>query len=177
MFALITCQSHNADVRDRTLELFGLLESFLMAPGTGASWVAIHGNAIVSDHSHPVSIEHTTMGAVVKPKVNLTGTFHAAIPSAPNGSTKIKTLQILEDEELATVSRIQIHYGKNRVYSQEITARGLNIENLHISAHFFPPRVQEGEIGHGFSVTATVLFEQTDSKITVWSLGVLFCDA
>ena len=148
-----------------------------MAPGTGVDWVAIHGNAIVSDYSNPVDIEYTATGAVVKPKHNLTGTFHAAIPSAPNGSTKIKTLQILEDEELATVSRIQIHYGKNRVYSQDITGLGLNIENLHMSAHYFPPRVQQEEMGHGFNLTATVLFEQRDSKITVWSLGVLFCDA
>jgi len=147
-----------------------------MTPGTGVDWVAIHGNAIVSDYSNPVNIEYTSMGAVVKPKNNLTGTFHVPIPSAPNGNTKIKTLRIREDEDLATVSRIQIHYGRNLVYNQDITARDLNIENLQMSTHFFPPQVQEGEIGHAFCVTATVLFEEPDSKITVCSLGMLFCD-
>jgi hypothetical protein len=141
-----------------------------------ADWVAVHGNAIISDASRPVNISHHPREAVITPKVGTdhwsTGVVHFALPSAPNGSVKPMKLLINFETTMARPYKVEIYYGGSEVFQLNLSEDD-TLECLDISS-ISPFGVQRGRCGHGINVSITIDFRQTNSKISFESVGMVF---
>lgn len=141
-----------------------------------ADWVAVHGNAVLSDACRPVNISHHPRAAIVTPKVGTdhwsTGIVHFALPSSPNGSVKPMKLLINFETTMARPYKVEIFYGGSEVYQRTLSEDD-TLECLDISS-ISPFGVQGGRCGHGINVSITIDFRQTSSKVSFESVGMVF---
>ena len=141
---------------------------------TMANWIAVPGNAIVSDFTHPLQVEYHPDGAIIKPNAGpvafpAKGIFHAYIPSAPNGSSKVKKLQIKHAHILSKTVKVQIYHGNNMLYQgvpiSPSTAVDINHQVCNIDAE--PEHL-------GWGVSVTVEFAGPSSVLLVSSISLEF---
>lgn len=141
-----------------------------------ADWVAVHGNAVISDASRPVNIANYPREAVVTPKLGTdhwpTGVVHFALPSAPNGSTKPIKLLVNVVTTIATARKVEIYFGGSEVYQLTLSEED-NLECLDISS-ISAMGVQEGRCGQGINVSISIDFRQASSKVSFESVGMVF---
>ncbi|KAH0563504.1 hypothetical protein GP486_001925 [Trichoglossum hirsutum] len=99
-----------------------------------ADWISVPGNVIVSDADSPVVIANHADGAMVKPSGgNLKGVFHVSVPSAPNGSAKLKKLEVRHTHILSKTVGIKIVYGNSLMYDSQASPLNIaSIDNLGI---------------------------------------------
>src|SRR5579871_2007718 len=102
-----------------------------------ADWVAVHGNAVISDASRPVNIANYPREAIVTPKSGTdhwpTGVVHFALPSAPNGSTKPIKLFVNFATTMAIAWKVEIYFGGSEVYQLTLSEED-DLECLDISS-------------------------------------------
>lgn len=135
-----------------------------------ANWVSVQGNTIVSDFDHPVVIEHHRNGAVIKPKGSAnSGVFHACLPSAPNGSSKLEKLEIRHTHILSTTKEIEIYQDNNIMYRSpdSKTCSHVDIASVHLNIDGRPEHF-------GWGVSVTVEFSGSSSVLFVSSLTMTF---
>ena len=141
-----------------------------------ADWVAVHGNAAISDAALPVNISNNPREAVVTPKLGrdhwATGVVHFPFPSAPNGSTKPMKLFVNFVTTMATARKVEIYFGGSEVYQLTLSEED-DLECLDVSS-ISAAGVQAGRCGHGINVSITFGFLQASSKISFESVGMVF---
>jgi len=135
-----------------------------------ANWVSVQGNTIVSDFDHPVVIEHHRNGVAIKPFGSAsTGVFHACLPSAPNGSSKLWKLEVRHTHVLSTTKEIEIYHDNNIMYRSPDSKESshVDIASMHLNI--------DGDPEHfGWSVSVTVEFSGSSSVLFVSSLTMTF---
>ncbi|KAH0563503.1 hypothetical protein GP486_001924 [Trichoglossum hirsutum] len=147
-----------------------------MTPRAAADWVALHGNAVISDTLRPVDIAHSPREAVITPKIGTpdwsTGVVHFALPNAPNGSTKPSRLLVDFQTVMAIAKKVEIYFGPSEVFQLSLTDE-YNLEDLDVSS-ISASVVQPGKCGHGISLSITLWFQQPSSKVSIESVGLIF---
>jgi hypothetical protein len=138
-----------------------------------ANWISMPGNAIVPDHDFPVQIEYHSNGAIVRPKAAAIfpckGVFHAYIPSAPNGSTKVKQISIKHTHILSKTTKAQLFHGSNLLWEGAPKPPHSFVDIAHLETNIDA----EGE--HlGWGVTVQVDFSGTSSILLVSSITIQF---
>jgi hypothetical protein len=84
-----------------------------------ADWVAVPGQVAVSDKACPVDIAFDDKKATVTPPATYTGAFpytgvvHIPLPSAPNGMTNVKAMNINTNRYLLDITPCSISNGSN----------------------------------------------------------------
>jgi hypothetical protein len=140
------------------------------------NWVAVHGNAVISDAERPVNIAHHSRFAIVTPKVGTehwsTGVVHFALPSAPSGSMKPIRLITEFETTMARPYKVEIFYGGSEVCQVSLSERE-SLNSLDISC-ISPFGVNNGMCGHGINVVITISFRQTSSSVSFESVGMIF---
>src|SRR5579871_2569084 len=135
-----------------------------------ANWIAVPGNAIVPDFTSPVQIEYHPDGAIIKPKAGSAafpshGIFHAFVPSAPNGSSKVKKIHIKHAHILSKTTKVQIYHGNNMQYQGTPTppSTAVDINNLECNIDAEPEHL-------GWGISVTVNFAGPSSVLLVSSI-------
>jgi len=141
-----------------------------------ADWVAVHGNAAISDSTYSVEIAHYAGEAVVSPALDRehwsTGIVHFPLCSAPNGSTKPIKLLATFETAMALIQRVELYYGGSEIYQRTLTEDD-TLECLNISS-ISAYGVEAGRCGHGINVAIAIRFFEKNSQVSFRSIGMVY---
>lgn len=142
-----------------------------------ANYIAVGGNAIISDSTSPVNIDYTSLGAIVTPKnpAPTTGVFQCSLPNAPNGAIipiSVQINQVESNSSLASVNQVQL-YNNNTLVAQWNLANLDTMLNAGLTIATRDTGTGVGGTSFGWNLSVTVLFSQP-SSMTVSSLEIQF---
>src|SRR5215469_8056984 len=100
--------------------------------------VSVSGNTIVSDSISPVIVVPQPGGASIKPPSQLPtgksfpyqGTFYACLPSVPNSSANVHTIQVSHAFHLAKAVSIELYHGANNIFDS--TTSNVNLVTVDV---------------------------------------------
>ena len=134
-----------------------------------ANWVSVQGNSIVSDFTNDVQLEYHPGGVLIKPRAGANfpyrGVFHANLPSAPNGSTTVKRMEIKHHDHFVKPKKFEIFHGAKPVcFGDDSTYPNI-----------FEVDVEGGSPEHlGWTVSVAVEFLSAKAQLTVESVTLEF---
>lgn len=140
-----------------------------MAAPAAAKWIAVHGNAAISDTSKPVRLFYADSGATATPATKTsdetTGKIHFPIPSPPTGSVKASKLKVEFSSTSANVTYVSIYYGTTEVFTTDSKQTEHSLNTLAIPADDIDVQdVATGKIGDGISVNLQITFGKDNTQ-------------